>query len=228
MPGRGAPRDMAKEVQGAIRQQQQSGATQAGQARAQENQEIESYMRELDESIAKMDRELESGNYPDDEYNKRRGLLGNLTKRVSDLRKRRSQKGGAAKSDLLGGKGGGAGRGVRGPVKEDSTTVGMSDADMVQVQEQVLKQQDQSMDAIHAQVRRVNMIAENIRDEGTLQDRLLGEIEDEQQVVADKMIKEQALMERVYRNSGNGKGICMICLLVAALVVAVMVLFKMI
>ncbi len=58
---------MAKEVQGAIRQQQQSGATQAGEARAKENQEIESYMRELDESISKMDRELESGNYPDDE-----------------------------------------------------------------------------------------------------------------------------------------------------------------
>ena len=32
------------------------------------------------------------------------------------------------------------------------------------------------MDAIHAQVRRVNMIAENIRDEGQLQDKLLDEI----------------------------------------------------
>ena len=35
-------------------------------------------------------------------------------------------------------------------------------------------------------------------------------------------------MEKVYRNSGNGKGICMICLLVAALVVVIMLLFNVI
>jgi hypothetical protein len=214
---------MCKEVQSAIRSQQTGGASEAGTARAQENAEIESYMRDLDDAIARMDRELESGNYPDDEYNKRRGLLGDLTKKTGDLRKRRATRGGAKKSDLLGGQaGGGKGRGSRGPVKETSETLGMDDEDMVQVQEQVLKQQDQSLDAIHAQVRRVNMIAENIRDEGGLQDKLLDEIYDEQENVNAKMAKEQRLMEKVYRNSGNGKGMCLICLLVAAVVVVVL------
>jgi hypothetical protein len=78
---------MCKEVQSAIRSQQTGGASEAGTARAQENAEIESSMRDLDDAIARMDRELESGNYPDDEYNKRRGLLGDLTKKTSDLRK---------------------------------------------------------------------------------------------------------------------------------------------
>ena len=45
---------MCKEVQGAIRQQHTGGASEAGQARAQENAEIESYMRDLDDAIARM------------------------------------------------------------------------------------------------------------------------------------------------------------------------------
>lgn len=48
--------------------------------------------------------------------------------------------------------------------------------------------------------------------------------DDEQENVNAKMAKEQRLMEKVYRNSGNGKGICMICLLVAALVVVIILL----
>ena len=76
---------------------------------------------------------------PDDEYNKRRGLLGDLTKKTGDLRKKRSGKGGGGKkSDLLGGQaGGGKGRGSRGPVKETNETVGLDDDDMVSMQEQV-------------------------------------------------------------------------------------------
>ena len=54
-------------MQSAIRSQQTGGAGEAGRARAEENAEIERYMRELDDAIARMDRELESGNYPDDE-----------------------------------------------------------------------------------------------------------------------------------------------------------------
>ncbi len=221
-----ACRSLCKEVQSAIRSQQTGGASEAGQARAEENAEIERYMRELDESIHRMDRELESGNYPDAEYNKRRGMLGDLTKKTGDLRKRRNGRGGANKSDLLGAQaGGGKGRGSRGPAKETSETLGMDDEDMVRMQEQVLKQQDQSLDQIHAQVRRVNMIAENIRDEGMLQDKLLDEIYDEQENVNAKMQKEQRLMEKVYRNSGNGKGMCLICLLVLAIVVLLYVVF---
>ena len=212
-------------MQSAIRSQQSGGAADAGQARAEENAEIERYMRELDDSINRMDRELESGNYPDDEYNKRRGMLGDLSKKTGDLRKRRSGRGAAKKSDLLGAQaGGGKGRGSRGPAKETSETLGMDDEDMVRMQEQVLKQQDQSLDQIHSQVKRVNMIAENIRDEGRLQDKLLDEIYDEQENVNAKMEKEQRLMEKVYRNSGNGKGMCLICLLVAAIVVLIYVL----
>ena len=70
------------------------------------------------------------------------------------------------------------------------------------------------------------MIAENIRDEGMLQDKLLDEIYDEQENVNAKMQKEQRLMEKVYRNSGNGKGMCLICLLVLAIVVLLYVVFS--
>ena len=99
-------------------------------------------------------------------YSKRRGLLGDLTKKVGDLRKKRSGRGAGNKSALLGAQaGGGKGRGSRGPAKESSETLGMDDDDMVKMQEQVLRQQDQSLTTIHDQVKRVNMIAENIRDE---------------------------------------------------------------
>ena len=154
-------------------------------------------------------------------------MLGDLTKKVGDLRKKRSGKGAGNKSALLGAQaGGGKGRGSRGPVKETSETLGMDDEDMVKMQEQVLRQQDQSLDKIHAQVKRVNMIAENIRDEGMLQDKLLDQINSEQENVNAKMQKEQRLMEKVYANSGNGKGMCLICLLVAAIVVLLYVLFN--
>ena len=52
-------------MQSAIRSQQTGGAAEAGRARAEENAEIERYMRELDDSINRMDRELESGNFSD-------------------------------------------------------------------------------------------------------------------------------------------------------------------
>ena len=118
-------RSLCKELQGLIRSQQASGASEAGTARAQENAEIERYMRELDESINRMDRELETGNYSDAEYSERRGLLGTLTKKTGDLRKRRNGRGAAKKSDLLGAQaGGGKGRSSLGPAKETSETLG--------------------------------------------------------------------------------------------------------
>ena len=91
-----------------------------------------------------------------------------------------------------------------------------------------MRQQDQSLDTIHAQVRRVNEMARNIGDERKLQDRLLDEVYDEQESVNRKMRAEQSRMDKVLRSAGNGKGMCVICLLVGAIVVICLIFFKVI
>jgi hypothetical protein len=174
-----------------------------------------------------LDRSLEEGSFPD--YGARRGKLGDLVKKAADLRKRRKQRGQSAnKSALMGGRGGGGAGPPRVKPKEDSNTIGLADSDLVQVQEQVMRQQDQSLDTIHAQVRRVNEMARNIGDEGKLQDRLLDEVYDEQESVNRKMRAEQSRMDKVLRSAGNGKGMCVICLLVGAIVVICLIFFKVI
>jgi hypothetical protein len=47
--------------------------------------------------------------------------------------------------------------------------------------------------------------------------QLLDDVARERDLVEGKMIKEHALMEKVYRSAGNGKGMCLICLMVRML-----------
>lgn len=216
---------LAEELKKTIRQ----SGSRDGMARARENNELESYLRELDESIAHLDGGLERGGFSDGDYQKRRGMLGDLSKKTRDLKSQWKSKGqSGAKGALMGSSSGGGNRSSpgRGPPREDSTTIGMSDGDMVQAQEQVLKQQDQNLDQIHGMVRKVNEIARNIGDEGRLQDKLLDQVYDEQETVNRKMQKEHALMEKVYRSAGNGKGMCLICLMVVAIVVLLVVMLQ--
>ena len=182
-------------------------------------------MRDLDSSIKELESELDS--VPDSEYSKRKAMIGDLSTKTIALKKKRKQRGNAAgKGALMGGSNASSGYHSpgAGPPQETTSTIGMSDSDLIQRQEQVLRQQDQDLDEIHAAVKRVNQIAKNVNDEGKLQDRLLDEIYDAQENVNLKMTREQSRMEKVLRSSGNGKGICLICLLVAAIVVCIIIL----
>jgi hypothetical protein len=166
-----AASSLASEIKTEIRS---SGGNQDPTARARENAELEQYLRQLDDSVSKLDGELEGADCSEMEYQKRKGQVMSLAKSAGDLKKLRQQKGrNADKGSLMGGGSPGGGTKIsRGPAKENSNTIGLSDGDMVQMQEQVLRQQDQDLSKIHDAVRRVGQIASNINDESRLQDKV--------------------------------------------------------
>jgi hypothetical protein len=223
---------MAPEIRGEIKRIKSFGSQEAGRERAAESAEIERYLQQLSVDIGDLDELLERPplNKDNSDYARRRTKVGEMRKTCSDLEKMWRAKGNTrSKNDLLGGninRGGSGGPSRSGPAQEDESTIGMSNDGMLGMQQQVLKQQDQTFEDIHAGIRRVKLIGENIRDEGTLQDRLLDEVYDGQEAVQRKLQREQNNMEKILKNSKNGGTMCIICLLIAALVICVVVAFK--
>eukprot|EP01051_Picozoa_sp_SAG22_P004313 SAG22_NODE_228_length_14619_cov_4.604132_1_plen_240_part_00 len=226
-----AAKQMAPEIKAEIKRIKSSGATEAGAERAQQKSEIEMYLRQLNDDIAELDSKLEQPPLATSEdYTKRRTAIGEMRKQCSDLEKMWRAKGNTrTKNELMGSSPrGGAGPVSRSdPVREDESTIGLSNDGMLGMQQQVLRQQDQQFEDIHSGVRRVKLIGENIRDEGTLQDRLLDEVYDGQEAVQRKLQREQTNMEKIMKNGKNGGSMCIICLLIIALVICCVLAFKM-
>eukprot|EP01052_Picozoa_sp_SAG31_P014816 SAG31_NODE_932_length_10913_cov_3.933235_17_plen_236_part_00 len=221
-----AAQQMAPEIKAEIKKIKNSGAKQASTERARQNREIETYLRQLNDDIAQLDTKLEQLNASDEDYNRRRSAVGEMRKITSDLEKMwRSKDNSRSKNELMGASARSPAS-KSGPVREDESTVGVSNEGLLTMQQQVLRGQDKQFDDIHAGIRRVKLIGENMRDEGTLQDRLLDEVYDGQEAVQRKLQREQSQMEKIMKNGKNGGTMCIICLLIVALVICCVLAFK--
>lgn len=225
-----AAKQMAPEIKAEIKRIKNSGATEAGPQRARESADVLTYLRQLNDDIAELDKILEQPglNASEADYDKRRTQVGEMRKTCSDLERMWRSKGNTrTKNDLMGSSPRGGGPTSRSdPVREDESTIGLSNDGMLGMQQQVLRQQDKQFDDIHSGIRRVKLIGENIRDEGTLQDRLLDEVYDGQEAVQRKLQREQTNMEKIMKNGKNGGTMCIICLLIIALVICCVLAFK--
>lgn len=159
----------------------------------------------------------------DNERNRRRDMIRNLrTQRENLLQALKREQAAANRASLLDG---GVGGRV-GPPRETDQTAALENSQLIGLQQQIMKQQDQELEQIEEAVHNTKHVAKAINEEVDLQIRLLDNLEEEVDVVHSRMGAAAKRVKSVLSQSSECRWWCMIMVLVVAVVALLAFAFK--
>lgn len=113
-----------------------------------------------------------------------------------------------------------------GPPQETERTAGLDNAGILQLQNQVIRQQDQELGQIEETMISTKHVALAMGEELNLQERLLGDMEEDVDVVHSRLRAVTNKVKSVMRQSKEWKWWCLVIVLAIVLVVVLVIVFK--
>lgn len=188
--------------------------------------EIRGGLSELSRTIATLESELAGAvnkyHVTEKEAQRREGLVGNLKGRhqhfTQELSKVMSSGGGSSSSRgaLLGSGERGGGRQVR---EESEHTRGYDNNALYSQQEQVIRQQDEGLEALRKSIARQKQLGMHIGDELEDQNEMLDELNEGVENTNKRLTRETQHVVRVTEKAKAGGMFCCIVLLILAIIV---------
>ncbi|EFJ47641.1 Qc-SNARE, Syn8/Syntaxin8-family [Volvox carteri f. nagariensis] len=159
------------------------------------------------------------------EKNRRRDLLYDLRNRREQMQLAIKRSQGQSDRDALFG-GPSASGGPAAPPRETESTAGLDNRGLLGLQQQVMRQQDEELEAMEKVVHNTKHIALAIGEEVDLQTRLLDDLADDVDVTHNRLRAATARVRHVLKSSSNWRlGMCAF-LLVITLVAVILLTVK--
>ncbi|GLC33090.1 hypothetical protein PLESTB_000371500 [Pleodorina starrii] len=159
------------------------------------------------------------------EKNRRRDLLYDLRNRREQMQLAIKRSQGQADRDALFGGASGSGGGPL-PPRETESTAELDNRGLLGLQQQIMRQQDEELEAMEKTVTSTKHIALAIGEEVDLQTRLLDDLADDVDVTHSRLRATTARVKQVLKASRDWRGGLCIFLLVITLVVVIILTAK--
>lgn len=199
-----------------------TGGPEASRKTATARRKIGTLGTEIDKLLSWLDTEDAAG-LSESEKNRRRDMVFELKNRREQMQYAIKRTVGSQERDLLL-QGGTSSRTPAQGAKETEATAELDGAGLLQLQQQVMKNQDQELEHMEKAVVNTKHIALAIGEEVDLQTRLLDDLHDDVDVAQSRTKAATARIRQILNNSSHWKGgLCIFVLIVTLVLVLVLV-----